>query len=663
MVASPENFLPRRRRPSASCFVSPKLSDVKMIQSLLLLSQEISSMKPLPFLVKRNSASMIHKSMLLSVLLEELLRNPTPGLPHSAILCFEEMYIVLQRIKFLIEDCSNGSKMWLLMQHETVANSFHELKVDLSTLMDVFPANDLDLNEDIKELILLIGKQCNDTKHYVDPCDQNLRFAVLEMLDRIKEEIVPDPSKLAQIFNKLGLRDSSSCRDEIESLEEEVQIVYDHKSKAEVIALIGLVRYAKCVLFGASTPRSNHQSRKAAPDIVIPMDFRCPISLDLLRDPVVVATGQTYDRPSINQWIASGHNTCPKTGQALNHTNLIPNVALRNLIALWCRDQRIPFKTEESQTNDRHNRVAPNKAAIEATKMTASFLVNELSVSESPDTANRVVHELRVLAKTDSDSRACIADAGSIPLLVKHFDSDHPNLQVNAVTTILNLSILDANKTTIMETDGAINGIAEVLRSGATWEAKGNAAATIFSLSGVHSYRKRLGRKTRIINGLVELAKAGPTGSKRDAMLAILNLAGDRETVGKLVDEGIVAVAGETMESLPEEAVAVMEAVVKRGGFAAVTVGYHVIKKLAVVLRNGSDRARESAAATLVSICRKGGTEMAAELAATPGIERVIWDLMATGTARARRKAATLMRILRRWTATQDENRTAGNAS
>lgn len=43
--------------------------------------------------------------------------------------------------------------------------------------------------------------------------------------------------------------------------------------------------------------------------------FLCPISREVMRDPVVlVETGQMYDRLSIKEWFKMGHNTCPLTG-------------------------------------------------------------------------------------------------------------------------------------------------------------------------------------------------------------------------------------------------------------------------------------------------------------------------------------------------------------
>ncbi|XP_057549673.1 U-box domain-containing protein 16 [Amaranthus tricolor] len=660
MAVSPTIFPQRRRRPSPTSFLSPQFSTIDLLRSLYLISSDISSLDPPRFLFKRNSSSIIRKCSILSMIFEDVLRqvNDLRFLSPSSLLCFEEMFIILQRIRTLIEDCSNdGSKLWLLMQIEPISGTFHELTLDLWTLLEILPEKELNLSEDVDELRNLVIKQCREDKSFVDPNENWLRCEVLSMLDSIKKEIVPNHLRLVELFSKLGMSDSASCRDEIEWLEDEIQCQNDEKSKSDVVSLIGLVKYTKCVLYGASSSNSssfsdeNYQIRRNySSDMNIPADFRCPITLDLMSDPVVVATGQTYDRTSIVLWIESGHNTCPKTGQTLAHTNLISNRALKSLIAMWCREHRIPYTAAEN--SEGINGVLLNKAAFEATKMTISFLLGKLGSGLLPAVmVNWVVYELRVFAKTDSDSRACIGEAGAIPLLVRYLGSEYPKLQINAVTTILNLSILEANKDRIMEIDGALNGVIEVLRTGATWEAKANAAATIFSLCGVSAYRKRLGKKTRVIKGLLELAREGPTSSSRDALVAILALAGDRDTAGRLVEGGVVDMVKDVMGNLPEEAVTILETVVKKGGYVAIVAASHLIGRLVATLRNGTDRTKESAIATLVIICRKGGGDFVAELARITTIEMVIWELMGTGTARTKRKAASLMRILRRWAA------------
>ena len=63
----------------------------------------------------------------------------------------------------------------------------------------------------------------------------------------------------------------------------------------------------------------------------IPESFVCPLTLDLMQDPVVTCDGQTYERKAIEEWFARSA-TSPLTGQPLPHPGLAPNVVLRGLI-------------------------------------------------------------------------------------------------------------------------------------------------------------------------------------------------------------------------------------------------------------------------------------------------------------------------------------------
>ncbi|XP_022143575.1 U-box domain-containing protein 3 [Momordica charantia] len=75
--------------------------------------------------------------------------------------------------------------------------------------------------------------------------------------------------------------------------------------------------------------------------VSVPSYFRCPLSLELMLDPVIVASGQTYDRSSIQKWIDSGLTICPNTHQTLTHTNLIPNYTVRAMILSWCDENKL----------------------------------------------------------------------------------------------------------------------------------------------------------------------------------------------------------------------------------------------------------------------------------------------------------------------------------
>ncbi|MCD6045250.1 MAG: hypothetical protein K0R48_413 [Gammaproteobacteria bacterium] len=60
-------------------------------------------------------------------------------------------------------------------------------------------------------------------------------------------------------------------------------------------------------------------------------DYLCPITREVMQDPVVIASGETFERESITQWL-NGHNTCPTTNIVLPNKNLIENKSLRRAI-------------------------------------------------------------------------------------------------------------------------------------------------------------------------------------------------------------------------------------------------------------------------------------------------------------------------------------------
>ncbi|XP_038719623.1 E3 ubiquitin-protein ligase PUB24-like [Tripterygium wilfordii] len=82
-------------------------------------------------------------------------------------------------------------------------------------------------------------------------------------------------------------------------------------------------------------------------DIEIPQYFICPISLQIMKDPVTTITGITYNRESIEHWLFTCKNTiCPVTKEPLpRESDLTPNHNLRRLIQSWCTSHgvdRIP---------------------------------------------------------------------------------------------------------------------------------------------------------------------------------------------------------------------------------------------------------------------------------------------------------------------------------
>ena len=57
----------------------------------------------------------------------------------------------------------------------------------------------------------------------------------------------------------------------------------------------------------------------------------CPITQEVMEDPVVCADGMTYERAYIESWLLA-HDTSPLTNQPLASKMLVPNIALKQAI-------------------------------------------------------------------------------------------------------------------------------------------------------------------------------------------------------------------------------------------------------------------------------------------------------------------------------------------
>ena len=67
--------------------------------------------------------------------------------------------------------------------------------------------------------------------------------------------------------------------------------------------------------------------------------FICPITNEIMVDPVICSDGHSYERAAIERWFNRGNNSSPTTNEQLPNINLIPNHNLRQAIAEWSQQQ------------------------------------------------------------------------------------------------------------------------------------------------------------------------------------------------------------------------------------------------------------------------------------------------------------------------------------
>merc|ERR1712157_192114 len=87
---------------------------------------------------------------------------------------------------------------------------------------------------------------------------------------------------------------------------------------------------------------------------IIPEHYICPITQELMTDPVIVSSGHTFERTAIIEWLEDGNDINPLTGEQLENVDIKPNYALKDAIKEYRRklaDElfRITFDEEKNE--------------------------------------------------------------------------------------------------------------------------------------------------------------------------------------------------------------------------------------------------------------------------------------------------------------------------
>ncbi|KAJ6317449.1 hypothetical protein OIU76_013063 [Salix suchowensis] len=569
--------------------------------------KEISGLPECKNVFKKTHGDLVRRIKLLSPLFEELKDN-NEELSEEETKGFELLRTVLGSAKELLKSVVEGSKVYQTLQRDDIADNFNQITEKIEAALGEIPYDKLNLSEEVQEQIELVHAQFRRAKGRPELQDHQLEVDLATAMREKDPDRVGDPGdwfeKLSSLFKKL--------KDYVQMENPEID-----SSEAEK----GVIK---------------HRSP------VIPDDFRCPISLELMKDPVIVSTGQTYERSCIQKWLDAGHKTCPKTQQTLLHTALTPNYVLKSLIALWCESNGVELPKQSGAS--RSKKVGSSVSDCDRAAITT--LLDKLA-NGSLEQQRSAAGELRLLAKRNADNRVCIAEAGAIPLLVELLSSTDPRTQEHAVTALLNLSINDINKGTIVNA-GAISDIVDVLKNG-SMEARENAAATLFSLSVVDENKVAIGA-AGAIPALIKLLCDGTPRGKKDAATAIFNLAIYQGNKARAVKAGIVpplmSLLKDAGGGMVDEALAIL-AILAGHQEGKVAIGQvDPIPVLIEVIRTGSQRNRENAVAILWSLCT--GDSQLLMLAKQFGAEEALKELSESGTDRAKRKAGNILEILHR---------------
>ncbi|XP_077239126.1 plant U-box 13 [Tasmannia lanceolata] len=633
----------------------------KLIQDLIDLINEISSISEFRHAFKKQYCNLARRLKLLTPMFEEFKESKEP-MPDETLKALISLKEPLASARDLLIFGSEGSKICLVLEREQIMEKFQEVTAQLEQALSGIFYDKLDISDEVKEQVELVHAQFKRAKGRVDTPDIELYSDLSSAYNNCNDADI-DPDVLKRLAEKLELMSLADLKQESLALHEMVSAsAGDPGENFEKMSMLlkkikdfvqtenpdmgGPAIDGGLPSSGAGQASLNGSSKSP----VIPDDFRCPISLELMKDPVIVSTGQTYERSSIEKWLDAGHNTCPKTQQLLSGTALTPNYVLRSLIAQWCESNGM--ESPKRPGNSSRPSKPPSCSSSEHTKI--DVLLCKLSSSNLEDQRS-AAGELRLLAKRNADNRVCIAEAGAIPLLVNLLSTTDARTQEHAVTALLNLSICEENKGSIISSR-AVPGIVHVLKKG-SMEARENAAATLFSLSVVDENKVTIGA-SGAIPALVALLSEGSQRGKKDAATALFNLCIFQGNKARAVRAGVVTtlmrLLTEPGGGMVDEALAILAILSSHPEGKAAIGAAEAVPVLVDVIGSGSPRNRENAAAVLVHLCSTDQHHQHLAEAQELGVMAPLLDLAQNGTDRGKRKAAQLIERMGRFIEQQE---------
>lgn len=620
-----------------------------LVQSLIDAVNEISTITDYRCTVKKQYCNLARRLKLLTPMFEEI-KESKEAIPEETAKDLVSLKEALASAKELLRFGSEGSKIYLVLERGEIMKKFYEVTAQLEQALSAISYEKLDISDEVKEQVELVLSQFERAKGRVDAPDVELYEELLSLYNK-NNDVTTDPAVLRRLAEKLQLMGIADLTQESLALHEMVASTGgDPGESIEKMSM--LLKKIKDFVqtenpnLDAPSKENNpgpSQGGQASSDRnhkapVIPDDFRCPISLELMKDPVIVSTGQTYERSCIEKWLEAGHGTCPKTQQTLTSTVVTPNYVLRSLIAQWCEANGVEPPKRPSKTLSACSPAERTKIEILLCKLT----------SGNPEDQRSAAGEIRLLAKRNADNRVAIAEAGAILPLVGLLSTPDSRTQEHAVTALLNLSICEENKGSIVSS-GAVPGIVHVLKKG-SMEARENAAATLFSLSVIDENKVTIGA-FEAIPPLVTLLSEGTQRGKKDAATALFNLCIYQGNKGKAVRAGVVPtlmhLLTEPGGGMVDEALAILAILSSHHEGKAAIGAAEAVPVLVQVIGNGSPRNRENAAAVLVHLCA-GDQKYLAE-AKELGVMGPLVDLAQNGTDRGKRKAAQLLERMSRF--------------
>ncbi|KAJ4950723.1 hypothetical protein NE237_027555 [Protea cynaroides] len=399
----------------------------------------------------------------------------------------------------LVLDCSKRNKIYLLVNCRRIVRRLEDTTRDISQALSALAL--LDFSSSITEEI---------TKLQDNMLRAEFRAAVaeIEILEKIElgiQERNVDRSYannlLLLIAETVGIpTELSTLKKEFEAFKKEVEEKKLRTDQAEAVQMDQII-----ALLGRADAASSLEEKEIkyfkkryslGSQALEPLQsFYCPITREVMVDPVETSTGQTFERNAIQKWFAEGKTNCPLTMTLLDTSILRPNKTLRLSIEEW---------------KNRNTMIT----------------IGSMRTKLQSDDEQEVLHSLsqmKELCEERDLHREWVVFENYIPILIELLGAKNRDMRIHALVILCILARdSDDNKEKFAHVDNAIEAIVKSLarRIG---ESK-LAVALLLELSKSEVVCHCIGKVQGCILLLVTMTSQEDTQASRDAKELLENL-------------------------------------------------------------------------------------------------------------------------------------------
>ncbi|KAK1561120.1 hypothetical protein Q3G72_034712 [Acer saccharum] len=407
----------------------------------------------------------------------------------------------IKAAKQLMIECSKRNKVYLLMNCRSIVKRLEDTTTEISRALGLLPLASLDISTSIREEI---AELCDN----MGRAEFKAALAEEEILEKVESGIQDRNVDRSYANNLLSLiadavgisTERSALKKEFDEFKSEIENARLRKDQAEAIQMeqiIALLERADA----ASSPMEKEtkyfsKRRSLGSQPLEPLQsFYCPITRDVMVDPVETSSGQTFERSAIEKWFSAGNKLCPLTMTLLDTSILRPNKTLRQSIEEW---------------KDRN------------TMITIASMKSKL-MSEDAEEVLHCLEELQELCQNRDQHREWVILEDYIPSLIHLLSFKNRDIRQHALVILrILVKYSDDAKERLANVSEGLESIVKFL--GRRIEERKLAVALLLELSKYDLLRDCIGKTQGCIFYLVTMLSSDDSQGSRDAEALLENL-------------------------------------------------------------------------------------------------------------------------------------------